>query len=255
MLADPDYEVKMLVNPGETLNDDGKLKHKLREEFGIERSEKAVMQFVDGDGRELDRAGWFVRLRAFEGDDGLQVTYKKRYDVDGDDVAGAFERARADGFADAPEAYESQVEWGRDKMTLTVSLKASGGPRDPDSLDQPGDEQSREIALSGLPSVLEQDQQLAPEGARGILERARRYGPVFGERWIGEWRDDELFVEVWQVRSEDGAGEESLVEVSFKKKKHDAAERRRDDLRELLEKQGWLAARQTNKTPLILSRY
>lgn len=255
MLGDPNFEVKMLMDPGETLNSEGKPKRKVREELGIERSTEAIMLFLDSGDRALNGAGWIVRLRAFDDESDLQLTYKKRFDIFGDgedDVANAVSTARSDGFQDAPEEYDAQVEWGLHELTLTASLKESGGPRDSESLKLPGEEDSRQIALSKMPSVLEQQ---LPDQARAILEQAHRYGPVNGRRWIGEWKDDEVFIEVWQIRGPSGHDDRPLVEVSLKKKRHESASKRHEDLRELLEEKGWLADDQRSKTEIILERY
>jgi hypothetical protein len=254
MLGKPDFEVKMLVDPGETLNDDEPRK-RVRNEFRIEKSTKAVMLFLDSGDRTLFDAGWIARLRAFEDEDDLQVTYKKRFGIGGDSedaVDDAVRQARNDGFADAPEEYDAQVEWGLDELTLTASLKAGGGPRDTSELRLPDGETARQLAVVIMPSVLEQQ---LPE-ARAILETAHLYGPVFGERWIGEWHDDELFVEVWNVRrSSDTDETEPIVEVSLKKKRHESAENRHGDLKKLLKKKDWLAGEQRSKTEIILERY
>jgi len=254
MLGEPNFEVKMLVDPEETLNSEGELKRKVRKAFDIERSTEAVMLFLDSADRALHGAGWIVRLRAFDDESDIQVTYKKRFDLEGndeEDVDRAVEAARAEGFEEAPDEYDAQVEWGLHELTLTASLKASGGPRDSDSLTLPGTEDARRIALSTLPSVLEQQ---LPDQARAILEQAHVYGPVEGRRWIGEWKDDELFVEVWKV-SPPGQDEQRIVEVSFKKKRHESADNRHEDLRELLKKQGWLTDDQRSKTEIILERF
>ena len=254
MLGEPDFEVKMLVDPGETLNSEGEPKKKVRKAFDIERSTAAVMLFLDSDDRALNGAGWIVRLRAFEDESDIQLTYKKRVGIGGDgeeDVDRAVEAAGAEGFAEAPEEYDAQVEWGLDELTLTASLKESGGPRDSDALTLPGPEDARQIALSKLPSVLEQQ---LPEQARAILEQAHVYGPVEGRRWIGEWKDDELFVEVWKV-SPPGQDEQRIVEVSLKKKRHESAGKRHEDLRELLDEKGWLTGDQRSKTEIILERF
>ena len=254
MLGEPNFEVKMLVDPGETLNSEGDLKNKVRNAFDIERSTEAVMLFLDSGDRALNGARWIVRLRAFADESEIQLTYKKRFDIPGAseaDIDAILEMARAEGFAEAPEEYDAQVEWGLNDLTLTASLKASGGPRDSDVLALPGPDDARRIALSALPSVLEQQ---LPDQARAILEQAHVYGPVEGHRWIGEWKDDELFVEDWKI-SPPGHDEQHIVEVSFKKKRHESAEKRHEDLRELLEEKGWLTGDQRSKTEIILERY
>jgi hypothetical protein len=178
VFAKVDYEVKVLVNPDVALEvgDPTRPNQTLRDTFGIHGSENGIMQFLDGNNRELFQAGLIARIRALEGDEKLQLTYKKRYDIDGDDedaVNRALDQATGDGFGDQ---YEAQIEWGLDEKQLTISRKKKG-PKVGGSLDLPGKKKSREIIVSELPSRM--DDQI-DGGAKAILQDAHLYGPVRG---------------------------------------------------------------------------
>jgi hypothetical protein len=57
MLGAPNFEVKMLMEPGETLSSEQKPKRKVREKFEIDRSTTGVMLFLDSGDRALNAAG------------------------------------------------------------------------------------------------------------------------------------------------------------------------------------------------------
>ncbi len=90
-----------------------------------------------------------------------------------------------------------------------------------------------------------------------LLADAHVFGPVHGKRWEGRLPDvdDAIDLEVWEIRKADKKGFEYLVEVSFKKKKRDAAEAGRAALHKLLDGKKWLADQEILKTQLILERY
>jgi hypothetical protein len=259
MFGEADYEVKFLVIPKKTVDGEGQPKEKFHQKFKIKKSTRAVMAFLDSGDQTLYEAGWIVRVRAFDEDDepNIELTYKKRQDLENDSdpaIDGMWEQVAREGFRDAQaEKYDAQVEWGRDESKLTASGKADDRPRDPSLADFPEVDEARRMVVSKLPSVLAQQ---VPE-ASSILENAHLYGPVFGVRYTGEWKDDKVTIEVWTVRTEDGQDEEQIVEVSFKKKpeRRVQARERRGELHDLLDRKRWMALVQLSKTKIILDRY
>ncbi len=94
--------------------------------------------------------------------------------------------------------------------------------------------------------------------AKSVLIEAHVYGPVDGKRWTGKRDaiDDEIALEVWQIRKSSSDEKEGLVKVSFKKKDRSKAQASRERLLELLRSQeGWLLEDDVLKTERILERY
>src|SRR6266545_2736842 len=87
----------------QVLDSDKRLVRSVREQFGLkDRITRITVQFVDGAQHESHDAGWNVRLRRFEADDDLELTYKRRYPF-GD---GTLEAVRAMAACDAIDAQE-----------------------------------------------------------------------------------------------------------------------------------------------------
>jgi hypothetical protein len=252
VLTNTDYEVRLLVDPNRTLGEGFEPIDDIRDVFKIDERQQIVMQFVDGVGLTLNVAGWIVRLRAFEGEAKLQLTYKKRYPID-DGIDGALARAEADGFEADSDEYESQVEWGRRHKTLSISKKFELAPDGPDPLDLPGEQRSRALAMENLPAKLEE--QVSLVSARNVLAEAHLFGPVHGERWKGKWHGKKVSFEVWHIRALPGEEEQPVVEVSVKEDDRGEAKRLRKKLRNQLEDQGWLIDGDALKTQMILERY
>jgi hypothetical protein len=253
MLASLDYELKLLVDPDRTLGEGFEPVGDVRDAFDIDEPQQMVMQFVDGVGLVLNEAGWNVRLRAFEGEDELQLTYKKRYPIDDDDIGGAEAQAEADGFAADPDEYEAQVEWGPRRKTLSISKKVELAPEGSDPLDLPGEQRSRALSAASIPARLEE--QMSPVAVSNVLAEAHLFGPVRGERWKGTWHGKKVSFEVWHIRALPGEEEKPIVEVSVKEDDREKARKIQKRLRAFLDEQGWLLDGDSLKTEMILERY
>jgi hypothetical protein len=257
-LVDLSYELKLLVDPDLTL-DGSKLKDKVSKAFPIESHKKIVMQFVDSARRELDTAKWYVRIRGFDDEDRLELTYKKRYAITNDDIKGALTGAADDGFETDPDKYEAQVEWGLTSKTLTLSRKADPPPPEADRLDLPGERKSREHCAAKAPEKLKQQE---PPGWVGdVFAVAHLYGPVRGERWKCRWKGElsgkqEVSIEVWHIRGKPGEMGKPVVEVSVKEKEDPArAQTILTELHAFLKEKDWLLDEEILKTRRILKRY
>ena len=83
----PDYEVKLLLQPTAVLGSDNKLLPTVLSAFAMSTSViKMNVQFVDDDNKTIYNAGWSPRIRKMEGEDKIELTYKKRYPVTGSDI-------------------------------------------------------------------------------------------------------------------------------------------------------------------------
>ena len=253
MLASADYELKLLVDSDRTLDAGGEPTTGVRAAFAIDERQEIVMQFLDSARLELDRVQWNARIRAFGGEDELQLTYKKRYPISDGDIDAALARAVEDGFEADPDKYEAQVEWGFERKTLSISRKTELASPESDPLDLPGERKSRDLCIAAIPSRLEQ--QASQAWVRAVFEQAHLYGPVRGERWKGKRNGKKVSIEVWQIRGQPGKEGERVVEVSLKEDERDDARATQMELQTLLKKQGWLLPRDALKTTTILERY
>uniref|UniRef100_A0A8H7NHN6 Uncharacterized protein n=1 Tax=Bionectria ochroleuca TaxID=29856 RepID=A0A8H7NHN6_BIOOC len=87
------------------------------------------------------------------------------------------------------------------------------------------------------------------------LEISRPYGPVHAKRCIGIWNDTKLYIEVWPIRTGLDGKISYIVEASFKTASREVAMAERGKLAAYLEEKGWLLARDSLKTQLIMENY
>ena len=259
-LASPAVEVKVLLKPLQVLDTNARPNDALRKAFKIskEKSKNPVMlrmQFLDGPKQDLRQNGWNIRFRKIQGQDYMELTFKRRYSVD-TTLEAVLTNAADDGFTDSPaNHYESELEWGYHKQTLTFSNEQRARDAEAQSLTMPSIGEARHLVADKMPSELQQWK--GHGGAKGILPEACLYGPVDGWRWHGSHAeiDDKIAIEVWALPTPDQSSKEHIVEISFKKKKYDAqATVQRQKLLRFLKTKGWLMEEDVLKTKLVFER-
>ncbi|MGH8067500.1 MAG: hypothetical protein ACRERE_20150 [Candidatus Entotheonellia bacterium] len=254
--ASPAVEVKFFLNPPTVLDANDRLNHALRKAFQVVKEPVTIrMQFLDGPGRELHQEEWNIRFRKLQGNDHVELTFKRRYPVDGP-LEAALATAAREGFDAAEHEYEPELEWGYQKQTLTFANEKQAGDAELQNLNLPSAVDARHLAAGDkMPDKLRHWKE---EGwAHRILSGARVYGPVEGRRWRGRHAkiDDKINIEVWALPTANGTGTQPIVEISFKKKEYDAdAMAQREKLRQFLKQKGWLLEKDELKTALILER-
>jgi hypothetical protein len=252
--AVPDYEVKFMLIPAKVLDPVNEPDRSASQLLHLEDSvTKLRMLFLDGDGRELNAAGWNVRLRTIEDKEGVEFTYKKRFPVEKGKLDIVLNQVASEGFDRDENDYEPQVEWGLARQTLSFTRKKFVDLPGLRKMELPEAADARRVSIAKIAGKLDR---VNHEGwARDILARAHLYGPVKGRRWSGRFNGIELDFEVWEVRTKDGRGVEPIVELSFKEDDRTKAESRRSKLKDFLQGKGWLLEQEILKTQLILDRY
>ena len=151
--AVPRYEVKVYLSPEKVLTADNEPTKPVLDLLGIQGGPtKLRMLFLDGKRRDLHAEGWDVRFRDIEGDEKLELTYKKRYPVQGDDIDAALDAAARQGFDAGESDDEAEVEWGFRKKTLSFTRKKEVESPGGAALPRPGD--ARQFAVDKLPGKL-----------------------------------------------------------------------------------------------------
>jgi hypothetical protein len=203
----------------------------------------------------LHQEGWNIRFRKVQGEDHVELTFKRRFPVQ-EGLERAFAKAAQEGFGAASGSqYQAEVEWGYSRQTLSFGKEKNAGSAESKTLALPSAEDAQHLAQEKLPDKL---QQWKRKGwAKRVLFDACLYGPVDGWRWYGNHEDidDKIAIEVWRLLSADKSSNEPIVEISFKKKKYDAQTSvKRQKFLNLLERKNWLLKKDVLKTALILER-
>ncbi|RYC93793.1 hypothetical protein BFJ63_vAg3431 [Fusarium oxysporum f. sp. narcissi] len=250
----PEYEVKLLLKPTAVLGPEKELKSTVLSTFDMPPSiTKQSIQFLDTDSKDIYTAGWSPRIRKTENDDGLELTYKKRYTIVGGDIDAALNTANNEGFDASDVRYEAQVEWGYQKQTLSISRKKKVAESTNSEMDLPGELNSRAMLIDEAPDKFD-DWQGNKWGTRKLKE-SRIYGPVRAKRSVGKWDGMRLYIEVWPIGQRASNEIDYLVEASFKTESRMTASAKHDSFISYLQDKGWFLCKDSLKTQLIMDRY
>ncbi len=152
--ASPDVEVKFFVNPSKVLDANQMPSQALRAAFHLAPKPVAIrMEFLDGPEHELDHEGWNIRFRKIQGQDQIELTFKRRYPVDGG-LDAALAKAALEGFNAADNDFQSELDWTYQKQTLTFANQKAAGYSGEQDLSLPPAGAARTLADSGMPAKL-----------------------------------------------------------------------------------------------------
>ncbi|RKK92165.1 hypothetical protein BFJ68_g15989 [Fusarium oxysporum] len=250
----PEYEVKLLLKPTEVLGPDKELKSTVLSTFDMPPSvTKQSIQFLDTDSKDIYTAGWSARIRKTENDDGLELTYKKRYTIVGGDIDAALTTANNDGFDAGDVKYEAQVEWGYQKQTLSISRKKTVEEATNSEMDLPEAPNSRAMLIDEAPDKFDNWQ--GNNWGTSLLAESRIFGPVHAKRSVGKWEGMRLYIEVWPIGKRASTEIDYLVEASFKTESRMTASAKHDSFISYLQDKGWFLCKDSLKTQLIMERY
>lgn len=246
----PKYEVKLLLEPSVALDSNHQLDHAIKETFSVTAaSQKIKVQFLDTNDRDIFCRDWSARIRKKEGENELELTFKKRYKILDGEIDATLKRAAQDGFVLDNTIFEAQVDWGFKNQTLSINRDEPYAHVEGQGGELPQGDDAQEMLIEKAP------ERFTTEVDPAFLAQARIYGPIIAERFAGTFDGDDLDIEVWPIRDVAGTGFEYIVEASFKVRKYPKAEKRRKELKELLEKKGWFLANDSLRTTLIMERY
>ncbi|KAK2468675.1 hypothetical protein H9L39_19834 [Fusarium oxysporum f. sp. albedinis] len=233
----PKYEVKLLLKPTEVLGPDKELKSTVLLTFDMPPSvTKQSIQFLDTDSKDIYTAGWSARIRKTENDDGLELTYKKRYTIVGGDIDAALTTANNDGF-----------NAGDVNRKKTVEEAANS------EMDLPEVPNSRGMLIDEAPDKFNNWQ--GNNWGTSLLAESRIFGPVHAKRFVGKWEGMRLYIEVWPIGKHASTEIDYLIEASFKTESRMIASAKHDSFISYLQDKGWFLCKDLLKMQLIMERY
>ena len=240
------FEVKFLLDPDKVLDADHVPVKDLQDLFAVKKTNQRVVSYVDSADRKFDNGGWTNRLREKEGKKNIELAYKKRYAIEGTDIAGALEKAIKDNPRITDGRYEAEIDWGYEKMTLSLTAevkidKPAGG------LKGMSDADIISTTLANMP----QDEAgwMFAKFKSSKIANARIAGPVDLIRYTGSYKDVEIDIEVWNVKGN------YIAEISFESDDMETASALRTEIMGILEGKGILQHKDAHKTQLILDAY
>ena len=205
--------------------------------------------------RAFGNEGWINRVRMRDGkaDKGFELTYKKRYHVEGNDPGPVLSLAEAEGFDLSDENWEAEVEWNHSGMILSISAESKGPADGLESVADLSAADGISMLKAGMPPA-ERNWKSENWGIR-TMEEAEMAGPAHFDRFTGIYLDHKIQIEIWEFPHRGSGEAEYITELSFKDDSLDDAAAFRWKLTGLLMDQGVLVQEDALKTKQILDAH
>lgn len=210
------YEVKFFLNQNNALNTDYELKKDVSSVFGIQKPDYKQMEigFIDTDNRNIYYEGWILRYRRKKTK--YELTYKKRYQINNNDIESVLLQASKDGFDMSSPKFETEIDWGFEKKTLNFSCEIEESLVDLSNTNLPSLQELQMLFTNNAPKQYT-NWKCNAWGVKQI-NQAKAFGPVSAKKYEGEWNSIKTSIEIWSVCN----NKDFIVEVSFKLKDDEA---------------------------------
>lgn len=248
----PDYEMKFLLDSSQVLDNKNELNSEFRDFFDTGKKYNTIgVMYLETEDYDFSNEGWYNRIRIEEDSNKFDLTYKKRYSVENGDIEAALTKANKEGFDISDTNYDAQVDWGYEKMTLSLSNKKQEKNKGYDEMELPGRKSAIKIIKDNMPGK-EKDWKEKNWG-KDLIDDAEKCGPVYYSKYKGELEGIDVVLEIWPVESKGST--EYITELSFKEDSYDDACENRKIVMDALEQQGILKHEDSLKTQKILDAY
>ena len=117
--------------------------------------EVITVLYIDTEDYDFNAEGWINRIRIKENSSAFELTYKKRYSIQNQNVNSALSLANTQGFDITDTNYDAQVDWGYQNMTLSLSCKKEKSNSGYDELELPKKTKAIEMLKEEMPGKLE----------------------------------------------------------------------------------------------------
>ena len=240
------FEVKFLLDSTKVLDSNNVPMKDFQELFAVKKTNQRTVLYVETPDRKFNNGGWINRVREKEGKKNIELAYKKRYTIQGTDIAGAFEKAVKDNPRITDGRYEAEIDWGYDKMTLSFTAEVK--------IDTPAGGMkgmSNDDILANVLANMPEDEAgwMFAKLKSSRIKDARFAGPVDYIRYVGSYKDVEIDIEVMPIK--DGI----ITELSFEAEGLSNAEALRNEIMGILDSRGILLKKDSLKTQTILDVY
>lgn len=250
----PTYEIKFLLDSAQVLNKDHLLKKEYRDYFetGSDYLTMGIL-YLDTETQDFNSQGWINRIRVKEGKSDFELTYKKRYPIQDNNMEEALTLANQEGFDATDTNYSAEIDWGYSKMTLSLSCKKEKSNKGYDDLELPKKNAAIDMIKDKMPG--KEEDWLYENWGKDTIEDAKKAGPVYCYRYEGEHEGTDIDIEIMPIENQASGEITYVTEVSFKEDDYTDASEIREGLMNDLDELGILEHEDSLKTQMILDTY
>ena len=255
--APDSYEIHLLLNSDLVLDENHLLKQEFLNIFDASDTYKTFsLAYYETKERDFFEEGWINRIRLkYEEDDenDFKLTYKKRYPIQGYDLLSTIFLSQGEGFNLLDGSWEPEIDWGYTGITLSLSAEASIPADTEETIADLHLDEGFSMMIENMPV---EEQNWKDEGW-GIhtFESAELVGPIFFNRYKGNYLNQNVTIEIWEIHDERDDEIQYLSELSFKADEYLEASSCRKMMMDALLDLGILLKVDSLKTQQMLDAY
>lgn len=247
MLKKVKYEIKFLLNINRVLNEKFELIRDITDEFEINLKDvdERHIQFIDTEKRDMNTHGWILRNRIKREENQCELTYKRRYEVVKGDIKGALEKVKKDGFIGDENEFNVEIDWGYTNKILNIVYKPDKQPG-LSKIQLPSIETLRGMFLNNGPEIF-------LKWGEELINQTIVYGPVYSQKYTGNFKGREIFIEIWSMPE----CKDPILEISlekFKDAEEEKAGQYHEELKQVLSNKGWIVTSYFSKTDWVMNK-
>ncbi|MFB4338222.1 hypothetical protein, partial [Bacillus sp. BR_16] len=185
-----------------------------------------------------------VRKRINRENSTHEWTYKKRYKSNNKNIEAEVESAKTGGVGKGEQEFQVESDGGYTEEVVNIVYK-------PEEFQLPNSEASSVEILQEL--FLKNGPEIFLKWGKELIEQTINYGPVYSQKYTGNFKEREIFIEIWSMPE----CKEPILEISlekFKDEEKDKADQYHDELKELLNNKGWIITRDFSKTDWVMNK-
>lgn len=242
------YEIKFFIDTSKVLTEGYKLKDDIINLFSISEDPKLrEILFIDTTNQDMYKAGWILRNRRKTNK--YELTYKKRYKTNDNDVNSALNELQND-FKKIDSKAKIELELGYTNKTLSLSFEENETiPSDSES-NSLSIEELQKMFLENAPGEFLNWNQDSNWGIKQITS-SNMCCPINAVVYSGKWNETTIDIEIWSRKTIDNT--DVIAEISFKSTDSDIASNKHSELKDFLSNKGLLITQDLSKTQWALT--
>lgn len=242
------HEIKFFIDSSKVLNEIYELKSDIINLFQISDKPKLrEILFIDTANQDMYKTGWILRNR--KKTNKYELTYKKRYKINDNDVNFALNELR-DNFKEIDSKSKIELEWGYTNKTLSLSLERNEDISNALATTTLSIEELQKMFIKNAPGQFTNWKESENWGIEQI-SKSKAYCPIHAMDYTGRWSETDIEIDIWSRKINDNT--DVVVEISFKATDEDIASQQHSKLKDFLYSNGLLITKDFSKTQWALT--
>lgn len=242
------HEIKFFIDSSKVLNEIYELKSDIISLFQIsEKPKLREILFIDTANQDMYKVGWILRNR--KKTNKYELTYKKRYKINDNNVNSALNELRDD-FKEIDSKSKIELEWGYTNKTLSLSLERNEDKPNALATTSLSVEELQKMFIENAPEQFINFKKNQNWGVEQI-SKSKAYCLIHSIEYTGRWNDTDLDIDIWSRKINDNT--DIVVEISFKATDENIASQQHSKLKDFLYSSGLLITKDFSKTQWALT--